>query len=743
MTYSFTGFTPKADTALNNAILRASGAGHTYVGSEHLLLALTEDATGVAGTVLRNRKVDKDAVLREINALTGTGIPTLLSDKDITPRLKKIITSAVSLSRQEGLSAGTGHLLQALMNDRKCAGVKIVTRLGVSPGTILSDLTFGAKGAGALLGNTTAEKKKGEAALLKYGTDLSVLAREGRLDPVQGREKELDRVIRILCRRTKNNPCLIGEPGVGKTAVAEALAQRIEEGRVPEALRGKRIVSLELNRMVAGAKYRGDFEERVRDVINEVKSAGNVVLFIDELHNIMGAGSAEGAVDAANILKPVLARGELRLIGATTFDEYRKNIEKDKALSRRFQTVNIPEPGREESVKILRCLREKYEKHHMVRISDEALTAAVDLSIRFIPERFLPDKAIDLLDEACAKKSALGKINAKVGAEDIAEIAEETSGVPVSKLLHTEKNRLLHLEEELENAVIGQSAAVKTVADAVRRARIGLADPLRPMGIFLFCGPTGVGKTLLAKTLAEAVFGDKNALIYTDMSLYSQSHASSSLFGAPPGYVGFDEGETLVRKVKKKPYCVLLFDEIEKAHPDIFPELLSLMDEGKITSSDGETADCRHTIIIMTSNIGDKTALGGLSALGFGGAGGDVESGISEELKSYFRPEFINRIDETVVFRRLTENDLKAVAQKMLSSLSLRASDTGVALSFSEALVNFIAGKFSSSPYGARPIRRFIVSEIESPLARLLLSDKAAGEITVGIKDGKVDFCFR
>jgi len=791
--YQFTGFTEKANAVLNEAFFFAESCGHTYIGTEHLLSALCSDTGSVSGAALKNRGITPSAVNSKIALSVGTGIPTALTQDDVTPRLKKIITSALSMTDNSSLGAGTGHLLSALLSDKHSGAVRIITELGVSPALIVSDLHSGLRGVDSFIKEPS--KKKEFPALEKYASDLTALAGSGKTDPVVCRDREIDRVIRILCRRTKNNPCLIGEPGVGKTAVAEGLAMRIVSGDVPDLLKNKSVYSLQLNSMVAGAKYRGDFEERIKNVINEAVSSDSVILFIDELHNIIGAGSAEGAVDAANILKPALARGELRIIGATTLDEYRKNIEKDAALERRFQTVTVEEPSPDKAVEILLSLKKKYEEHHGCVISDEAVHASVELSSRYLSGRFLPDKAIDLLDEAAAKKNILsgekpgeikllekelkdaqqkklGAVSAQdyvlaartrerelslacelaaademwdsekssldktVTAQDIASVLSEQTGIPVESLRQGEREMLSRLEESLGEYVIGQKRAVKAVSSAIRRARTGLSDPNRPIGVFFFCGPTGVGKTELAKAIAKCVFRDEKALIRVDMSEYGESYSVSRLFGSPPGYVGFEEGGYLTEKIRRRPYSVLLFDETEKAHPDVFNAILQILEEGVFTSSSGKTVNCRNCIIIMTSNAGDRFVSDALPSLGFSSdnsvAEAAAENAVKNELKKIFRPEFLNRIDETVVFSRLTEEELRLIAKKMLISLTERAKKAGVELSFTDALLNFIVSSCSSGSYGARPLRRFIISEIENPLAEILLSN-------VSVKKAKAD----
>ncbi|HBL41610.1 MAG TPA: ATP-dependent Clp protease ATP-binding subunit ClpC, partial [Ruminococcaceae bacterium] len=659
--YSFTGFTEKANEALNNAIESAENLGHTYVGSEHLLVGLLKVEGGVASAALNGRGITADAVESVLKTTVGIGTPTVLMPSDFTPRLKYIIELALEAARSMGHAyTGTEHLLISLIKEGSNVAVNLLERLGASPSDILSDTV---KSLGAPNKQTSAKQggkqnEKSETPTLdQFGRELTQLAREHKIDPVIGREKEIERVIQILSRRTKNNPCLIGEPGVGKTAIAEGLALKIADGEVPDTLGGKRLVSLDLTGMVAGTKYRGDFEERIKSALDEVKKSGNVILFIDELHTLIGAGSAEGAVDAANILKPSLARGEIQVIGATTLDEYRKHIEKDAALERRFQPVTVGEPSEEEAVRILNGLRDKYEAHHKVRITDEALEAAVKMSVRYIGDRFLPDKAIDLVDEAASKvrlrafstppelKDLEAKIKSiedemasavtaqnfelaaklrdekrdmdktlkeekaawqqrssglagEVTADEIAEIVSGWTGIPVVELTQEESERLLNMESELHRRIVGQDEAVQAVSRAIRRSRVGLKDPKRPTGSFIFLGPTGVGKTELCKALASSLFGDENAMIRLDMSEYMEKHSVSKLVGSPPGYVGYEEGGQLSEKVRRNPYSVILFDEIEKAHPDVFNLMLQILDDGRLTDAKGRMVDFKNTIII-------------------------------------------------------------------------------------------------------------------------------------------------
>ena len=797
--YQFTGFNAKANAAVNRAISLAEGAGHTYIGTEHLLWALCAEEKGLAAAVLRGRGVTAAAVGERLTREIGAGAPTLLTQSELTPRLQRVLTNALRLAAGEPAGAGTGHLLSALLAEKRAAGVQTLVSLNVSPAAVAQDLRGGLRNAEILLSPKAAAPKPGLKTLEKYAADLTALARENAPDPVVCREKEIARVIRILCRRTKNNPCLIGDPGVGKTAIAEGLAARIAAGDVPDLLKGKSVYALELNSMVAGAKYRGDFEERIKNVVQEVISDGSVILFIDELHNIIGAGSAEGAVDAANILKPALARGNLRVIGATTVEEYRRCIEKDAALERRFQTVTVEEPAPERAAEILRSLRPKYEAHHGCRIADGAIDAAVRLSARYLPDRFLPDKAIDLLDEAAAAKAietagppaALRELEAAlaqareelraaaeakdpaalrsarekaealreaietetdrhaladpptVTAADVAAVLSEQTGIPAESLTADETDRLKGLEDALGKLVIGQSAAVKAVSDAIRRARTGLRDPMRPMGIFFFCGPTGVGKTELAKALAATVFQDEKALIRVDMSEYAEPHAVARLFGAPPGYVGFENGGQLTEKLRRRPYSVLLFDEVEKAHPDVFNALLQLMEDGTVTSAAGKTVNCRNTIVIFTSNAGDRALYEALPTLGFGAGSGenDRRNAAMAELKKLFRPEFLNRVDEIVVFGRLSRETLERIAEKLLSSLAERAAGAGVTLEFAPGLASFIVSQCDVTAYGARPLRRYIAAEIESPLANLLLEGKQE-TVRVEAADGAIRFVY-
>lgn len=810
--YQFAGFSEKANLALNNAVNCAEDMGHTYIGSEHIMAGILKDPGCVAGVVLRSRKVTYKGLYDTIKSSVGIGIPTELTIDDMTPRCRRIIENALSLSASAGIpETGTEHILMAVLKDNKCIANRLLKKMGVSAAEIYSDIICSVPNGNSPVfrsfsnGNDSIRAKTENSVLAKYGVSLTEEAKAGHIDPVSGRDNEIDRVIRILCRRTKNNPCLIGLPGVGKTAVAEGLALRIAAGDVPDALKNNEIISLELTGMVAGAKYRGDFEERIRNAVKEVKNAGNIILFIDEIHNLIGAGSAEGAVDAANILKPVLARGEIRIIGATTSEEYRRNIEKDAALERRFQTVLINEPDEEQTLTILKELRPRYEAHHKIRITDEALKNCVVLSERYITDRALPDKAIDLMDEAMAggslrysaypeeieemkkeseqlnrqKADAVNRqdfetavsirdsekeLNKKLSAakakwnedpsslrqiseDDIADIVAQRTGIPAGSMKMSDREKLRNLEEKLKEKITGQNEAVAAVAAAVRRGRSGVKDPAAPTGTFLFCGPTGVGKTELAKQLAYIVFGSKDALIRIDMSEYSEKHTVSKLLGAPPGYVGFEDGGQLTEKIRRHPYSVILFDETEKAHPDIFNTLLQMLDDGILTSSDGTQADCRNCIIIMTSNAGAE--LTGNEKTAFGFSENTVETdrknmhkAIEGELKRIFRPEFLNRIDEIVVFDRLNESAISVIAEKYLSEIELRLAGMGISLNIDEAALKYIAKHGYDSRYGARYLKRSITAEIENPIADAIIDGKFdnCGKIDFYVADGRLLF---
>ena len=810
--YRFKGFTEKANEALNLAICAAETLGHTYIGTEHIVLGLLREGTGVAAAVLSEHDVTAAAYEEKIIELESSGAPTHLTPEDFTPRSKKTMEMAVANAAALGHGyVGTEHILMAIAQDSSSVSVRLLSGFGITPDGLMEDI---ARAVSSPTPQTANEAPRGGRAaggktptLDQFGRDLTALAREGKIDPVVGRAQEIERVIQILSRRTKNNPCLIGEPGVGKTAIAEGLAQKIADGNVPELLRGKRVVTLDLTGMVAGTKYRGDFEERIKNAIDEVIKAGDVILFIDELHTLIGAGAAEGAVDAANILKPSLARGELQIIGATTLDEYRKHIEKDAALERRFQPVTVGEPTPEEALDILKGLRDRYEAHHKVKITDEALSAAVTLSVRYIADRYLPDKAIDLVDEAASRvrlkaftappdlqdleneKKRLGEekeaavnaqdfenaarlrdeekavaeklaeqkaqweeknagITGEVKATDIAEIVSGWTGIPVRQLTEEESERLLRMEDILHERIVGQDEAVTAVARAIRRGRVGLKDPKRPIGSFIFLGPTGVGKTELCKALAEAMFGDENAMIRLDMSEYMEKHTVSRLVGSPPGYVGYDEGGQLTEKVRRKPYTVVLFDEIEKAHPDVFNMLLQILDDGILTDSQGRRVDFKNTVIIMTSNVGARL-LTEKHSLGFGDAGNETEQTrarireqVMGELKKTFRPEFLNRVDDTIVFDQLSQADIRQIARRMLKTLDKRMADMDLHLTVTDEAVAAVAEAGFDPVYGARPLRRAIQSKIEDKLAEQMLDGTfAAGDtVTVDVRDGAFVF---
>ncbi|MBO5421514.1 MAG: ATP-dependent Clp protease ATP-binding subunit [Clostridia bacterium] len=798
--YKFTGFTQKANNALNSAITFAENLGHTYIGSEHLLLGLIASEGSVAQSVLSSRGVTFEKAERVLRTEIGMGTPTVLSPNDFTPRSKNIIEISVSQAKSSGQNyVGTEHILLALVKDSDCFAMMILEELGVSLNDISGELNRFASGSSSSSKKNDERKNNSGGktpTLEQYGRDLTDIAKQGKIDPVIGRQKEIERVIQILSRRTKNNPCLIGEPGVGKTAIAEGLALKISSGEVPELLKNKRIISLDLTSMVAGTKYRGDFEERIKAAIEEVSNSGDVILFIDEVHNLIGAGSAEGAVDAANILKPALARGEMQVIGATTLEEYRKNIEKDSALERRFQPVVVGEPSAEEAVEILKGLRDKYEAHHKVKITDEAIEAAVKMSVRYIGDRFLPDKAIDLIDEAASKvrlraytppeevreledkikhiteekqtavnsqdfesaaalrdeekeiQTRLAQLqsewqkkttetNGEVTPDEIASIVSEWTHIPVVQLTQEESQRLLHMEEELHRRIVGQDTAVSAVSKAIRRGRVGLKDPKRPTGSFIFLGPTGVGKTELCKTLAQTLFGDENAMIRLDMSEYMEKHNASRLVGSPPGYVGYDEGGQLTEKIRRKPYSVVLFDEIEKAHPDVFNMLLQILDDGILTDSQGRKVDFKNSIVIMTSNIGAKLiSNSGAKSLGFSGneSGGvmsqdAIREAVTGELKKCFHPEFLNRVDDIIVFEQLSKDNIKEIAGRLLDTLSKRVSEMGIEIEFDDSAIEKIADEGFDPVYGARPLKRAIQSKIEDPLSEEMLEGKIkAGE---------------
>ncbi len=788
-------FTENAKTAINLAKEIAFRMSHNYIGTEHLLIGLME-VEGVASKILEENGVTVEKVLELVNQLIAPNNSVEMMDAgNFTPRSKRILDQSYKESAKlKAQSVGTEHILIALIKEVDCIAVRLLNTLGVNVQKVYIDILTAsgvdvnsAKNDYAAGKTTKAKGKSATPTLDQYSRDLTEYAREGKLDPVIGRENEIQRVVQILSRRTKNNPCLVGEPGVGKTAVAEGLALKIVEGNIPETIREKRVVTLDLSGMVAGSKYRGEFEERIKKVIAEVIADGNVLLFIDEIHTIIGAGGAEGAIDASNILKPSLARGELQIIGATTREEYRKYIEKDAALERRFQPVVVDEPSEEEAVKILYGLRDKYEAHHQVRITDSALEAAVKLSSRYINDRYLPDKAIDLMDEAASKvrlstytsspeiknleqeikkledekekaiKSEAyeraGEIKKQqeamqeelekqrlidekeklekqlvVNENEIAEIVANWTKIPVKKLAEEETERLQNLESILHKRVVGQEEAVGAVAKAIRRGRVGLKDPNRPIGSFLFLGPTGVGKTELSKALAEAMFGSENSIIRVDMSEYMEKHSVSKLIGSPPGYVGYDEGGQLSEKVRQNPYSVILFDEIEKAHPDVFNILLQVLDDGHITDAQGRKVSFKNTIIIMTSNAGAQNIIAP-KRLGFASVIDEKEDykrmkeGVMDEVKKIFKPEFINRIDEIIVFHSLGKDNIRSIVAIMINTISKRSkSQMNIALETSEEVVGYLADSGFDAKYGARPLRRAIQTNIEDKLAEAILA---------------------
>lgn len=808
--FKFTGFTEKANKSLNAAVKAAEDLGHTYIGSEHILLGLLSDTSTVAGAVLAAHNITYADIEEELRRSIGVGVPTELQPDDFTPRSKNILETSVAFARQMGQQlVGTEHVLLAIAREGSCSATLLLSRAGVSMQDIVNDVSKALMGGTANAGTDNKDGgKENESMLSQFGRDLTKLAKDGKIDPVIGRQKEIERVIQILSRRTKNNPCLIGEPGVGKTAIAEGLALKIVSGEVPELLKDKKIYSLDLTGMVAGTKYRGDFEERIKKVIDEVKNAKDVILFIDEVHTLIGAGSAEGAADAANILKPSLARGELQIIGATTIEEYRKHIEKDAALERRFQPVMVDEPSQEEAIEILKGIKDKYEAHHKVKITDEAIESAVKLSTRYIGDRYLPDKAIDLIDEAASrvrlrsytapsdlkeledkKKSVeaeklsavnaqeferaaalrdeerkldkeikdkkenwhdmAGKSHDEVTPADIADIVSSWTGVPVTQLSTEESDRLLHMEDELHRRIVGQDEAVEAVSRAIRRGRVGLKDPKKPIGSFIFLGPTGVGKTELCKALAAAMFGDENAMIRLDMSEYMEKHTVSRLIGSPPGYVGYDEGGQLTEKVRRKPYSVVLFDEIEKAHPDVFNMLLQILDDGVLTDGQGRRVDFKNCIIIMTSNVGAKLISQKQKAFGFAAGAKELEQNEKEikdavmgELRNTFRPEFLNRVDDIIVFQRLTKENIKEIASRLLAVLQKRVEDMGIEVTFSDEAVSKIADAGFDDVYGARPLKRAIQSRIEDALSEEMLKGnvKKGGKYICNVKDDKFVF---
>ena len=789
-------FTNSAEQSLEIANDLAAKLGHNYIGTEHILYGLVEEGTGVASKVLGNQGITSEAVLKEIEELIGISENGPIEDIEsigFTPRSKRVIeNSFIEARKLNSEYIGTEHILSGIMREGDSVAVRIMMDLNVNPKKLYNEIVNAINQAESKEQGPRKTTNNGSfnstPTLNQYGSDLTKKAREGKLDPVIGRRNEIDRVIQILSRRNKNNPCLIGEPGVGKTAIAEGLAEKIVECDVPETLRNKRVVSIDISSMVAGAKYRGDFEERIKKSLEEVRKAGDVILFIDEIHTIVGAGSAEGAVDAANILKPLLARGEIQVVGATTTNEYRKYIEKDAALERRFSPVMVNEPTEEDTIKILQGLRDKYEAHHNVKITDEAIKSAVDLSTRYVNDRYLPDKAIDLIDEAASKvkmqtytkpdsmrnledeikkvskekEEAIATQNFEKAAklrdteknkrkkldelqtkwkedntkkvmvltkEDIAHVIASWTGIPVSKISETENEKLKQLEANLHKRVVGQDEAVTAVAKAIRRGRVGLKDPNRPTGSFLFLGPTGVGKTELAKSLSEAMFGNEDNMIRVDMSEFMESHSVAKLIGSPPGYVGYDEGGQLTEKVRRKPYSVILLDEVEKAHPDVMNMLLQILEDGRLTDSQGRTVNFKNTIIIMTSNVGAKL-ITDKNKLGFSGENEtenkkqeyeDIKKEVMGELKKQFRPELINRIDDIIVFHKLEDEDIKKIIEIMISQVIKRLEAQDINIEIDNSVKELIAKKGVDNNYGARPLRRAIQSMLEDKIAEAIL----------------------
>ena len=732
-------FTEKAEGAIEQARLAAFGLGHSYVGTEHLLLGILRERAGLGARILRDRGLSEHGLKDAISRANGTGepgVPTQGLTKHAWQAIEKAAADAARLGHSY---IGTEHLLLGILRQPDCGGARALASAGLSVNDIYTDI-LAVFGTGSFKPRSQppvqpkATVKHSETRVLdQYSRDLTLLAASGSFDPVIGRDEEIRRSVQILSRRSKNNPVLIGEPGVGKTAVAEGIAAYIAGSDAPDSMAGKRLVALDLPALLAGTKYRGDFEERVKAVLKDVKKAGDVILFIDEMHTMIGAGSAEGAIDAANILKPALGRGEVQIIGATTPEEYRRHIEKDAALERRFQPVKIAEPSRGDSLKMLGAVRQGLEKHHGVKISDAALTAAVDLSARYINDRFLPDKAIDLADEAAAHIRVSG--GGLVTAEDIAGVVSLWTGIPVANLSADETKRLRNMESILHRRVIGQNEAVTAVSRAIRRGRVGLSDPDRPIGSFLFLGPTGVGKTELCRALAEVVFGESEAMIRLDMSEYMEKHAVSKLIGSPPGYVGYEDGGQLTERVRRKPWSVVLFDEIEKAHEDVWGILLQIMDDGRLTDSAGRVVSFRNTIIVMTSNVGAKSISDGRPRMGFTPDGGDeaqlMRARINEELRRTFKPEFLNRIDETIVFRRLSRAEIRSIAERMLLTVAERFKALGMTLSVPDQVVDFLAERGYDEKYGARPLRRAIRSMIEDKAAELMLTDSLGRGDTV------------
>ncbi len=802
-------FTKQAEKVLNNAKSIAKRLQHPYIGTEHLLLALRQEFTGVAGQVLAMNKVDEESIVKIIDELISPSQETKQKKVLMSPRLEFLLDNAFQEAiHLKSEKIGTEHMLLAMLKDGDCVATRILATLNINLGKIQEDIldTIGANPKEYFENGFDGGNVQG-GILEQFSTDLTAKAEEGKIDPVIGRQKEIERLMQVLSRRTKNNPCLVGEPGVGKTAIVEGLARRIVEGIVPDNMKGKRILTLDLSGMVAGSKYRGEFEERMKKMLREVKADGNIILFLDEIHTIIGAGGAEGAMDAANILKPSMARGEIQLIGATTLVEYRKRIEKDAALERRFQPITVEEPSTELCEQILEGIKTKYEEHHQVKIDEEAIKAAIELSTRYINERYLPDKAIDVLDEACSKVNLngfkvpenLSKLEATfiemgiekeeriksgdfaeasiihqeqdaiakkidnlkkrfetnlakhvltVTEEDIAAVVSSWTKIPVQKITESENAKLKKLEQTLHKRVIGQEEAVSAVARAVKRGRVGLKSPNRPIGSFLFLGPTGVGKTELSKALAETLFGNEESMIRIDMSEYMEKHSVSKMIGSPPGYVGHEDGGQLSEKVRRNPYSVVLFDEIEKAHPDVFNILLQVLDDGHITDSQGRKVDFKNTVIIMTSNAGAK-AIVEPKKLGFAAKEdpeGDykkMKSNVMEEVKRLFRPEFLNRIDETIVFHALNEEHMKKIVTLMCRELINRAKmQLDINLTIRDSVKKHIVEKGSDAKYGARPLRRTMQTELEDKLAEAILDGEIASgmDVEVGISKKEIKF---
>ena len=723
-------FTQRAELAIENARDAAGSLGHSFVGTEHLLLGIMMEKDGLGARILERNGLDLQSLRRAVAELDGCGAPAV-PGQGLTVRARAAVEKAAAeaLALRHGC-IGTEHLLIGILRQSDCGGSQVLRSLDADANDIYTDImnVFGSGDARGKQQTGTARSvlRRAETRVLdQYSRDLTELAAAGRIDPVVGRGNEILRTVQILSRKTKNNPVLVGEPGVGKTAVAEGLAQWVAGGQAPEGLSGKRIVSLDIPAMLAGTKYRGDFEERVKCVLKDVKRAGDVILFIDELHTIIGAGSAEGAIDAANILKPALGRGEVQIIGATTPEEYRRHIEKDAALERRFQPVKIAEPDKAHTLEMLRSLREGLERHHGVKISDEAMTAACDLSVRYINDRFLPDKAIDLLDEAAASVRVAPGPGGVVTAAEIAQVVSLWTNIPVTGLDSDDAERFRGMEERLRRRIIGQDEAVSAVSRAIRRSRVGLRDPNRPVGSFLFLGPTGVGKTELCRALASEVYGDEKAIIRIDMSEYMEKHAVSRLIGSPPGYVGYEDGGQLTEKVRRSPWSVVLFDEIEKAHEDVWSILLQIMDDGHLTDSGGRRVDFSNALIVMTSNIGARIITENRPPLGFHSGEGQSEEtmrlAVTEELKATFRPEFLNRIDETIIFHRLSRENMTEISASMLGGVKERFEKLGISLSVPEESVEWIARMGYDDKFGARPLRRTIQHCIEDAAAELML----------------------